>query len=282
MCGITGIVAFNSEGEKHFQGLENAVATLSKRGPDNQGVFRKNRIGLGHSRLSIIDTSSAGSQPFTDITGRYTIVYNGEFYNYKEHRKMLSEKGISFSSESDTEVLLNLYIHEGPAFLEKINGIFAFAIYDKKEDSLFIARDRMGIKPLLVYRDDDKLIFGSEMKALMAFKIQKDLDRVSLFTYLQLNYIPAPDTIFNNVKKLVPGTYLIVNKNKVSTHQYYSIPHSWDQGKPMNLSNYEKAKSTLHDLLDNSIKSRLVSDVPLGTFLSGGIDSSIITSVAAK
>ena len=282
MCGITGIVAFNSEGEKHFQGLENAVATLNKRGPDNQGVFRKKRIGLGHARLSIIDTSSAGSQPFTDQTGRYTIVYNGEFYNYKEHRKKLSEAGVSFTSTTDTEVLLNMYIQEGPACLEKINGFFAFAIYDQKEDSVFIARDRMGIKPLLVYQDKDKLIFGSEMKSLLAFGIQKDLDQVSLFTYLQLNYIPAPNTIFENVKKVIPGTHLTIHENSVATNTYYSIPNDWDKGEPMNLSNYEKAKSTLHDLMHDSVSSRLVSDVPLGTFLSGGIDSSIITTIAAK
>ncbi len=283
MCGITGIVAFNESGANYLDKVESAVKTLAQRGPDSNGTYKHNNVALGHTRLSIIDTSDAASQPFTDTSGRYTIIYNGEFYNYKEHRKILESKGVQFRSKSDTEVLLYLYIHEGPACLAKVNGFFAFAIYDKQEETLFIARDRMGIKPLLVYQDDDKFIFASEMKALMAFGTPKEIDNVSLFTYLQLNYIPAPHSIFKNVKKLDAGSYLIIHQASNIQHQtYYSIPYSPDEIAQVNLSSYESAQKTLIKLLENAVQNRLVADVPLGTFLSGGIDSSIITALAAQ
>jgi len=282
MCGITGIVAFNKNGAEHFTSVKKAVNTLGKRGPDSQGIYSHGNVSLGHTRLSVIDTSSAASQPFTDKSGRYTIVYNGEFYNYQEHRKQLKSQGIEFTSTSDTEVLLQLYIHEGPNCLEKVNGFFALAIYDKDRESLFIARDRMGIKPLLIYQDEDKFIFSSEMKAMMAYDIEKAIDRVSLFTYLQLNYIPAPYSIFMDVKKIEPGTYATIKKGKIKTQHYYTIPFNPGLVDKADLSNYESAKNQLHDLVENAVQNRLISDVPLGTFLSGGIDSSIITSIAAK
>lgn len=282
MCGITGIVALNKNGESHISKIETAVKSLSKRGPDSNGIYLDGNFGLGHARLSILDTSSAGNQPLTDDSGRYTIVYNGEFYNFEEHRKELISKGISFKSTSDTEVLLNLYISDGEKCLNKINGFFAFAIYDKEDNSIFIARDRMGIKPLLIYQDNDKIIFGSEMKALLSFDIEKNIDRASLFTYLQLNYIPAPHSILENVTKLEAGSYLFIKSGKVEKSSYYSIPYEASNINKPNEADYESSKKKLHSLLETSIQKRLVSDVPLGTFLSGGIDSSIITSVASK
>ena len=280
MCGITGIFAFKERGKDFFSKIDASVSALSKRGPDGNGTFKHNNIALGHARLSIIDTSPAGAQPATDITGRYTIVFNGEFYNYREHRNQLIKKGVEFKSESDTEVLLYLYIQDGEKCLDKINGFFAFAIYDKVENSLFIARDRMGIKPLLIYQDEDKLIFASEMKAIMAFGIKKEIDTTSLYTYLQLNYIPAPNSIFKDVRKLNAGNFLKIKDNQVINTTYYKIPFEKDNNKL--ITNYEDAKKELFKLVEDSVKLRLVADVPLGTFLSGGIDSSITTALAAR
>src|SRR3712207_4203637 len=208
MCGITGIYAFNEVGRFFTINLFAATDTLSQRGPDAGNAFTHGYAGLGHRRLSILDTSSGGSQPMTDPSGRYTIVFNGEIFNFKELKQQLLQKGISFHSTSDTEVLLHLYIQEGESCLHKLNGFFAFAVYDAEEDSLFVARDRMGIKPLLYSLDEDKFVFASEMKALLTYGIPRDIDYVSLQQFLQLNYIPAPHTIFKNVKKLLPGHFI--------------------------------------------------------------------------
>ncbi|MDD5569922.1 MAG: asparagine synthase (glutamine-hydrolyzing) [Bacteroidales bacterium] len=284
MCGITGIVALTDKGKSLFNKIDLSVKELSKRGPDGNGTFKHNRVALGHARLAVIDTTDAAAQPFTDNSGRYTIALNGEFFNYKEHRKQLSDKGFKFRSQSDTEVLLQLYINEGVSCLEKINGFFAFAIYDNVEESLFIARDRIGIKPLLIYRDEDKFLFASEMKALLSYGIPKDIDDASLYTYLQLNYIPNPYSIFKNVRKLDAGSFLMIQnlKNqgnaKIEQKTYYRIP---EPSEKINIS-YTKAQNKLEELMNNSVELRLISDVPLGVFLSGGIDSSIITAIASR
>ncbi len=283
MCGITGIVAFNNEGAKFLVHTDLAIETLKKRGPDSCGSYNHNRVSLGHTRLSIIDTSEAASQPFTDSTGRYTIVYNGEIYNYKELRRELIKKGVSFKSESDTEVLLHLYIEHGENCLHLLNGFFAFAIYDKQNERLFLARDRFGIKPLLYYLDDDKFIFGSELKALLAYKIPRKLDTISLFMYLQMNYIPGPHSILQKVRKIESGTFATIDiESNFSEHKYYQIHRPVDNEGSPSLSDYESVKVRLHSLMELAVKDRLVADVPLGTFLSGGIDSSIITALAAK
>jgi asparagine synthase (glutamine-hydrolysing) len=282
MCGITGIFSFNNEAISFKSKVENAVAKLSKRGPDNSGYFFHNHVSFGHARLSIIDVSNAASQPFTDVSGRYTIIFNGEFFNFNEHREALIKKGVQLKSQSDTEVLLYLYITEGSSFLEKINGFFAIAIYDNVEESLFIARDRLGIKPLFIYKDDEKLIFASEIKAILAYDITKELDNTALYEYLQLNYIPARHSIFKNILKLKQGTFLKIKNGEIEEKEYYKIPfHSDEEIKKVNI-NYDDAKNKIFELLDNSVKLRLISDVPLGAFLSGGIDSSIITALASK
>lgn len=279
MCGITGIVAFNEIGKKFIAKVPDSIASIKKRGPDNEGLFFHNNVGLGHVRLSIIDVSDAASQPFTDASGRYTIVYNGEIYNFKELKKSLTDKGITFRSQSDTEVILQLYITEGSSFLNKLNGFFAFAIYDKQVESLFIVRDRYGIKPLLIYQDEDKLIFSSEMKGLLAYGIEKTIDTTSLSQYLHLNYIPSPWSIFRGVTKQEPGTFRIIKHNKVVVERYYQILF-----EPQNYSglSYEQACNKLSGLLDDAVQRRLIADVPLGAFLSGGIDSSVIVALASK
>jgi asparagine synthase (glutamine-hydrolysing) len=281
MCGIAGVIAFSENGKDSLINIDAAVSCLGKRGPDSMGVFRDEKIALGHTRLSIIDTSPGGSQPMTDAGNRYTIIFNGEFFNYKEHRKFVLDKGYALKSESDTEVLLYLYIIEGEKCLQRLNGFFALAIYDKQEQTVFIARDRVGVKPLLWYRDNDKLMFASEMKALINLGIPKELDESSLYTYLQLNYIPGPHTIFKEVKKLEPGHYLKLKINNRETRigKYYEAPRP---GREQPNLKYHEAQSKLYTLLDDSVERRLVSDVPLGTFLSGGIDSSIVSALAAK
>lgn len=279
MCGIAGIYAITPEGAGKFSLMKNAVSLLSQRGPDCQRIHTGKRVCMGHARLSVIDLSAEASQPMQDATGRYTIVYNGEVYNFRQLRERLVEKGYKFATSSDSEVVLYQYINDGPKCLDKFVGFFAFAIYDKLDDVLFIARDRMGQKPLLYYQGHDSFVFASEMKALMALGIPRKLDVTSLFAYLQFNYIPSPDTIFENVKKLNPGHYLYISKGQVKEVRYYSIPYNYSN---LEVMDYEHAQRMLRELIEQSVAERLVSDVPLGAFLSGGIDSSVIVAEASK
>lgn len=276
MCGIAGIMAFNEVGRMFMINLAKATSTIASRGPDNQSLFTDNYVGLGHRRLSIIDTSAAAHQPMTDPSGRYKIIFNGEIYNYKDIRCKLEDKGVLFNTHSDTEVLLQAYIIEGKKCLEILNGFFAFAIYDIQTQSIFIARDRLGIKPLYFYADEDKFIFGSELKVLTAFNIPKEIDTISVHHYLQLNYIAAPHSVLKEVHKLSPGECMTVKKKKWEIERYYEV-----KTKESN-ENYSKKKKTLKKLLEQSVEKRLISDVPLGAFLSGGIDSSVIVALASK
>jgi len=279
MCGIVGIYSFKGNSENIGEELNKAVSSLDKRGPDEQKIFMHQRVALGHTRLAIIDTTQAASQPFTDETGRFTIIFNGEIYNFQSIRDELKRKGYTFKSTSDTEVLLKIYIEEKEKCLPKLNGFFAFAIFDKQEETLFIARDRMGIKPLLIYQDEEQLIFASEMKAITSFSIPKEIDYNSLHFYFELNYIPGPATIFRNIRKLRPGNYLIIKNNKLKEEAFYKIPYP-----KQNISglSYKSAQNKLYELLDASVRLRMIADVPLGSFLSGGIDSSVIVSIASK
>ncbi len=281
MCGITGIFAFNLVGK--FNKIHTTAATqaLEKRGPDFHNVYLDDWVGLGHRRLSIIDTSAIAHQPMWDESNRYCIVFNGEIFNYHELKQELTAKGISFFSQSDTEVLLKLYILEKEKCLSKLNGFFAFCIYDKQEQSFFIARDRYGVKPLLYVFDENKFLFASEMKSIVQYGVEKNLDYASLYSYLQLNYIPAPNTIFSKVKKLMPGHYMTIFNCQLSIVNYYTIPYDTQQANK-NPIPYDEAKEKLKNLLEASVQRRLVADVPLGAFLSGGIDSSVITALASK
>lgn len=277
MCGITGIYTYN-EVDSFHKNISLSVNSLKQRGPNASGVFRHKNISIGHTRLSIIDTSDNANQPLFDLDNNYAIVFNGEFYNYKEYRKILETKSYQFKTNSDTEVLLYMYLEFGVDFLEKINGCFSIAILDKNKEELILARDRYGIKPLYVYTDAEKLIFASEMKAIMAYNIEKNINHDSLLLYFQLNYIPGASSIFNNIFRLTPGTYIKINNKGVSKNIYYKIPYTRNY---TNIS-YKDAKTKLKDLIYNSVEQRLVADVPLGTFLSGGVDSSIITGIASE
>ena len=281
MCGLTGIFAFNLVGKFNKIQVTNATMALQKRGPDFQDIYIDEWVGLGHRRLSVLDTSSHANQPMWDESGRYCIVFNGEIFNFHELKKYLETKGSTFASTGDTEVLLKMYILEKENCLNKLNGFFSFCVYDKADQTMFLARDRYGIKPLLYLFDDDKFLFASEMKSILQYGIEKSLDYSSLYTYLQLNYIPAPDTILSNVKKLLPGHYLTVARQKINIHQYYQIPYDRDSAE-QNKITYSQAKENVKQLLEASVQRRLVSDVPLGAFLSGGIDSSIITGLASR
>jgi asparagine synthase (glutamine-hydrolysing) len=281
MCGIAGVFSFANNTIINKNQLIAATQKLNKRGPDNQNhlYLNNDKVGLGHARLSIIDTSSVANQPMTDSSGRFTIVFNGEVFNFLELKNKLESEGQSFKTNSDTEVILEMYAKYGETAINSFNGFFAFAIYDNQKNELFIARDRMGIKPFYYSIDKNRFVFASEIKAIQQFDIKKEIDYTSLKFYFQFNYIPVPNTIFKSVKKLEPGSTLCINhKGEIESKKYYTITNT---EKTNNLS-YKDAQNDLKKILESSVQRRLISDVPLGTFLSGGIDSSIISTIASK
>ena len=284
MCGITGLISSNDISPSTKKKFEEATHALDHRGPNATQVFVDNHVMLGHNRLSIIDLDSRSNQPMTDLSGRYTIVFNGEIYNFKELKKDSEDKGVKFQTSGDTEVLLSQYILYGKKCLQKLNGCFAFAIYDKQTQSFFIARDRMGIKPLVYYLHDKTIAFASELKGLLKLEFERKLDKVSAFTFFKLNYIPAPHTILENRFKLSPGhcASIKLHQEKVSIdiEEYYKIPYDSEAEKSVCAHDYKQSQSVLKRFVRESVRRRLVSDVPIGTFLSGGIDSSIITAIA--
>lgn len=278
MCGITGIYLFNSSGKDSLKLIEPATKTLNKRGPNYQNTFTDNqKIAFGHARLSIIDTSINANQPFISDDGNYILSFNGEIYNYKELKEKYL-KHISFKSTSDTEVLLYLLIEKGVTVLNELNGFFAFSFYDKSTEKLLLVRDRYGIKPLIYCTDDDQFIFGSELKSILKFKVKKEINESALLHYFQFNFIPEPQAILNNFFKLPAGNYLEIQDNKFEVKKWYSfeLPHKYK------LLNYSDAKEQLISKIEKSVERRMVSDVPLGTFLSGGTDSSVISYTAQK
>lgn len=281
MCGIAGYVNKRT-GADLQPALLNAAECLSKRGPDTRLALKvSDNIGMAHARLSIIDTSDVANQPMQDSTRRYTIIFNGEIFNYRElYNRFL--QGTPLKSTSDTEVLLHLYIKLGKDCLQHLNGFFAFAIHDKETNGLFIARDRYGIKPLNIYQDEHLLVFASELKAITAFPIAKSIDYNTLCLYLQLNYIPDGHSMLNGVTKLSPGHCATINgQGAFSSEEYYTIPYTPGTIVKESIA-YPDAKTKLKTLVEEAVQRRLVSDVPLGCFLSGGIDSSIVTACAAK
>lgn len=279
MCGIAGAFYYHHPSNEISRTAADAIEQLSKRGPDSNGYIFDFPALLIHTRLAIIDTTNAAAQPFKDATGRYHIVFNGEIFNYKELKQDLIAKGFQFQSQSDTEVLLYLYIAYGADCLSKLNGFFAFAIYDKQERSLLIARDRYGVKPLYYYKNEEAFYFSSELKALKQFDIKTEIDKLSLRTYFQINYIPPPFTIYENLYKIEPGYYLSITTEQFEKKQWYNIVPDKTE---FSADSYLQAQAKIKELLDDAIQKRLISDVPLGCFLSGGIDSSIITALAAR
>jgi asparagine synthase (glutamine-hydrolysing) len=279
MCGITGIYAFNQIGSFYMINMAKSLDLLKHRGPDGRGTYVSDLIALGQRRLSIIDTEN-GRQPMHDNTDTYVIIFNGEIFNYKELKdQLIKEFNISFSTNSDTEVLLYAYIHWREGCLLRLSGFFSFSIYNKQTHELFIARDRLGVKPLLYYYDDDKFIFASELKSVLAYNIPKEIDWASVRQYFSLGYIPDPYSVFKHIKKVEAGSYIRINKNHFEEKKYYNLPEKISE---KSIPDYDDAVVNVRKLIDKSIQDRLVSDVPVGAFLSGGIDSSIVVASATQ
>lgn len=280
MCGIAGAYSLKNKIIEQ-QWLQNAAIALNKRGPDHQEFTTLGKASLVHARLSVIDTSVAANQPIYDASGRFAIIFNGEIFNFQSIRKDLEQKGVQFKTHSDTEVLLYAYMHYGAECLHKLNGFFAFAIYDKEEDILFIACDRLGIKPVYYFLEEEFFFFGSELKAILQFPIQKEINWSAVSLYFQLNYIPGKTSVFKNVLRLEPGHQIVIRQSKVAIKRWYNIPYR-SKVAEQNPLTYDEQKKKLVDLMDEAVRLRLISDVPLGAFLSGGIDSSVITALASK
>ena len=272
-------MAFSDPGRGLIPAIEPSVTSLAKRGPDHRQVLYLEDAALGHARLAIIDLSVEAHQPFTDQTGRYHIVLNGEIFNFSELRTELESSGFSFRTRSDTEVLLNLFIARGADSLNQLNGFFAFAIYDNEEKLLFLGRDRFGIKPLLYYTDENCFIFSSTMNGITAFQSPDTIDKESLRHYFSLNYLPEPHTIYEGVMKLPAGCYAVVGNGQMKITKYWST-ESTSQNTPLPAP--AEAPQHLRQLMTDAVARRLVADVPVGAFLSGGLDSSIIVALAAR
>jgi asparagine synthase (glutamine-hydrolysing) len=276
MCGIAGIIGFNPD--KSTPLIQKMVDSIAHRGPDAEGVFIENKIALGHTRLSILDLSNGANQPFVDLSDNYVIVFNGEIYNYKQVREQID---YPWKTSSDTEVILAAYIKWGPDCLQYLNGMFALAIWNKQTEELFIARDRIGVKPFYYYAADGLLFFSSEIRSLLASEqIEKEIDKQSLYQYLVNMAVKTPKTMIKDVFQLCPGECAVYKNGVLSKSIYWSISKSKNNTKT-DLS-YTETKEKTRLLFEESIKSRMVSDVKVGAFLSGGIDSSAVVALMSK
>ncbi len=279
MCGITGFMRSCAPTADRAT-LRRMGEAIMHRGPDASGEYLDDWIGLGHRRLSIIDLSARGNQPMRSADGRYWIVFNGEIYNFSALRSALEQQGVCFSSDTDTEVLLALYQRQGKACLDQLNGMFAFAVWDRAERTLFLARDRIGKKPLYYYHGGgDRLAFASEIKALLPLLDScPSIEPTAVADFLTYLYIPAPRTIFKNIYKLQPGHCLTLQAGGEPVVTEY-----WDLALPEHPATIgiEDAADQLLELLRDSTACRMVADVPLGAFLSGGIDSSAVVALMA-
>jgi asparagine synthase (glutamine-hydrolysing) len=278
MCGICGKLEFDSGSKIAPSLLKQMADAMVHRGPDDEGYFVDGQAGLGFRRLSIIDLSG-GHQPLANEDGSIWIVFNGEIYNYKELRAFLVAKGHVFKTQSDTEVIVHLYEEFGVGCVDKLRGMFGFAIWDSKKKSLFLARDRVGIKPLYYYLDDQFLSFASEMKAILVDPaVRREIDPSMIDRFLTYYYVPGSSTLLRNFFKLEPGHWLLVQNGKVHTQSYWDIDF-----QPTDSSqSTEELEQQVLDLLDESVQSHMISDVPVGFLLSGGVDSTAMLSLACK
>ncbi len=277
MCGIVGIWVKNSAAASELDHLEAAVSAISHRGPDHIGIKKYAKVGLGHARLSIIDLSDLANQPMTSQNGDAVLCFNGEIYNYKALRENLISKGVVFQTQSDTEVLLYHLMENGIEGVKDLNGFFSFLFYDKKNDCLYFARDKYGIKPLYLYEDDDKFVFASEVSSIFNFTIDRTIDEEALTQLFGLTYIPAPLSILKCANQILPGHYGKIDQNGLVIQKFYDLVET----KPLDIT-YEEAKKTVRSKLEQAVLRRLEADVELGTFLSGGVDSSVVSLIAKK
>jgi asparagine synthase (glutamine-hydrolysing) len=275
MCGIIAITGNNVQKLPAHQ-IEAMLSCLRKRGPDDKGFVRFPKSILGQTRLSIVDLSG-GRQPMRDNTHPYTIVFNGEIYGYKDLRQKLESAGHTFSTNSDTEVILKAYAEYGEACLKHLDGMFAFVLWDEKKNILFMARDRFGKKPLYYTKVKDLFLIASEMKSFFATGLVKGkIDPGMLDQYLRLMYIPPNKTIYSNIQTLLPAHAAVISNGQIRTWRY------WDLEKHELDISYEDAKGEIKRLFDTAVKNRMVADVEIGSFLSGGVDSTLTTYYAQK
>ena len=284
MCGIAGIASFK-DNLINPDTLKRMRDILKHRGPDDEGLYlsrqhnpnTKLKVGLGHRRLSIIDLES-GHQPMSNEDKTIWIVHNGEIYNFPELREELIGKGHRFSTKSDTEVIIHLYEEKGEKCLDDLRGMFAFCIWDVKKERIFLARDRIGQKPVVYFHGNGIFLFGSEIKSILENEsIKRELDLESLDAYLSLGYVPSPLTIYKGIKKLPPAHYLIHDGDNTRIEKYWRLSYKYKT--PYNIT---ECQDRLYELLGEATKMRLISDVPLGAFLSGGVDSSCIVALMSK
>ncbi len=275
MCGICGLVDFSqiASAEK----VRQMSSRLLHRGPDAQGIHIFPHCALGHTRLSILDLSNAANQPMISDDSQVAVVFNGEIYNFREIRARLENMGHKFRTQSDTEVILALYLEKQETMLDELNGMFAFAIWDEPKQSLFFARDRVGKKPFYYFTQNGVFLWSSELDSLKAAQIAPlDVDNQALFEYFLYDFIPAPQSIYKHIHKLPAGHYGSFDKKGLTCRQYWNLP------SPEPSLNYKREKNRLESLIRDAVELRMISDVPLGAFLSGGIDSSLITSMMTQ
>lgn len=284
MCGIAGYLTRAPVSDLSGT-LRSMAAAIAHRGPDDEGFFEKKtlngqyQVGLAHRRLSIIDIAS-GHQPMGNEDGEVQIVFNGEIYNFQSLRAELLHLGHVFASHSDTEVIVHAYEQWGPACVSRFSGMFAFAIWDARTQRLFLARDHFGKKPLYLWQTDDTLLFASEVKALLRFPgVAAQVNEAAVWDYLAYRYVPAPATLFKGIRKLMPGTWALWENGTLQEHTYFQPP---DRDAVAPLDDRTDIVGDFLTSLDRAVASRMVSDVPFGAFLSGGIDSSAVVGLMAR
>ena len=277
MCGIAGILNFSAEpaDERLIRQMTDA---MSHRGPDADGLWTEGPVALGHRRLSIIDLSSAANQPFTDNTGRYKMVFNGEIYNYRQVKATIPD--YDFRTTSDTEVLIAAFSKWGPDCIRHFRGMFAFAIWDRLEKELFLARDPMGVKPLYLFIDESRLLFASEIRAILATgRVKRRLDPSALIDFFSYQSFSAPTSPVEGISQLQAGSWMRIREGRVEKHCYWDVTRS---AVDFDFADAQGVKKKIRELTFRSVERRLVSDVPVGAFLSGGIDSSAVVGLMAE
>ena len=281
MCGITGVYHWNGSSSQRDV-VAAMTARLEHRGPDDHGLFSQPGLALGHRRLSIIDLSERGRQPISNEDGTVWLTCNGEIYNYRTLRRQLEARGHSFGSDTDTEVLVHLYeesANDLVEFLEAVRGMFAFAIWDRLRQRLLLGRDRLGIKPLFYYCSDQLLAFASDLDALTACSaVPRRVDWTSLYEYLSLLTVPGPHTIFEDIRCLMPGSMIVVERGAVRDIRYWGLDPAPDEL----IVDAAEADEAIHAALAEAVELHLMADVEVGTFLSGGVDSGLVTALAAE
>lgn len=285
MCGICGYILKEELPDVNLEIMNN---TMIKRGPDDKGIYTTklndgNFLGLAQRRLSILDLTELGHQPMFSNNRQIVVVFNGEIYNYQQIRKELKSKGYRFISNCDTEVIVNGYLEYGEKILNKLNGMFVIALYDFSRQQLLLARDRIGKKPLYYYWENGNLVFASELKPLMKCPIfKKEINCECISGYLTNRYIAAPNTIFKETYKVEPGQYIIWKNNQLDKHTFWNILDAYKEGNNRQIYDYSECINTLKKLVFDSVEKRLISDVPVGLFLSRGIDSVLLAAVAKE